>query len=158
MRLSQRDHVRVDCVAMRTEVSAMKLKNTVILKTSSQSNEEPSHPLPFLAAGGLGVVYVVNCTPVPISGISVNGIALSSLPGGSNPGQAPQSVSVERYGSPPVFGPSNSFSVTFVDDTSYSQSIQISQPAPASLTLWCFYNGFVLTGPYGSLDQLSWGF
>jgi hypothetical protein len=135
----------------------MQLKHNILILEPARTKKAPNAQQPVVAATGLGMVYVFNCTPVTISAISVNGTALSELPSGSDPGQPPQFVSVNRFGAPPVFGPSTSFQLTFIDESNYGQTIVINQPAPASLTLLCFYTGFVLADPYGTILQLSWG-
>lgn len=138
----------------------MKLKHNVVI-----DEEEPAlraataAGAPILkAAAGLGMVYVFNCTPIPISALAVNNVALTPIPSPSDPGNQPQFVSANRFGTTqPIFGPSSSFQITFLDGTSYTQTLRIAQPPPASLSLWCFYSGLVLTDPYGNIRQLSWG-
>jgi len=113
----------------------------------------------ILEVSGVGLVYVFNCTPVEIASISINNTAFTLIPPGSNPGEAPQCVAVNRFGNtPPIFGPSTQFAVTFIDGQAYSQTVKVNQPAPASVSLWCFYTGLVLTDPYGRIRQISWGF
>ncbi len=138
----------------------MELKyNIVIPEEPPALRTESPEEMPMLrAAAGPGMVYVFNCTPIPISGISINNVALTPIPSASDLGQQPQFVSASRYGSTePNFGPSSSFQLTFMDGTTYTQTIRINQPFPASVTLWCFYSGLVLTDLYGNVRQISWG-
>lgn len=138
----------------------MLLKNNVTIP-----KEEPAPLLPLTHAGEPGVllnvvplgrVYVVNATPQPIVSITIGGIPLASIDG-SNPGQPPQSDTVNRFGSPPLFSDNTQLTVNFLGGRSYSQAISIDNAPTDSLTLWCFYNGFVLTGATGSLQQIAWG-
>jgi hypothetical protein len=131
--------------------------NVVIDEPAERGMTETEDTVVLTISAGSGVVYVYNCTPVDLTEIKVNGVALTALPSGSNPGQSPQFVAVNRYGSPPVFSPSTSFELTFVDGTTYTQTIRVTLPSPASLSLWCFYTGLVLTDPYGTIRQISWG-
>lgn len=138
----------------------MHLKHNYLIEDEgghwTQGSAESGSELP--TAAPLGLVYVFNCTPVQIASLSVNGVALTSLPDGANPGQTPQFVSVNRFGTTkPIFGPSTEFQLTFIDLSTYTQTISVKQPPPASVTLWCFYTGLVLTDPYGAIRQISWG-
>jgi hypothetical protein len=138
----------------------MQLKNNILIDEETPARRTASVEASgtLTAAAGLGMVYVFNCTPIPINRLSVNGAQLTPIPNPSDPGEQPQFVSANRFGrTQPVFAPSSSFEVTFMDGTSYTQTIRISQPPPASLTLWCFYSGLVLTDPYGNIRQISWG-
>ena len=140
----------------------MQLKNNVIIP----DDEETAPLLPIVPQGESGVllnvaplgkVYIVNATPVPIASITVGGIPLATVPDGSNPGQPPQSVSVNRFGSPPLFASDTQLTVNFLGGRSYSQPIYIDSAPTDSLTLWCFYNGLVLTGATGNMKQVAWG-
>jgi hypothetical protein len=136
------------------------LNNNILIPSGAVTRQEEkargAADLAGVAAGGLGVVYIFNCSSIPITSIMLGNASLSQLPGEGSPEQPSRPVAMNRYGPPPLFVSPVIFNLTFIDETSYGQTIQFTQPAVASLSLWCYYTGFVLTDAYGAILQLSW--